>query len=125
MKLPNVNGKGILFLNPPYNLLREIYGGFVILEEKQVKTGHKLQMTDRETGSISRVKDVVAFDDGEISLITNAGMLTIKGSELHVTRLDLDKQEVDIAGQVDSLVYSQGTVLKSKGGDGMLKRLFK
>ena len=52
-------------------------------------------------------------------------MLTIKGSELHVTRLDLDKQEVDIAGQVDSLVYSQGTVLKSKGGDGMLKRLFK
>jgi hypothetical protein len=32
---------------------------------------------------------------------------------------------VDIAGQVDSLVYSQGTVLKSKGGDGMLKRLFK
>ena len=103
MKLPNVNGKGILFLNPPYNLLREIYGGFVILEEKQVKTGHKLQMTDRETGSISG----------------------IKGSELHVTRLDLDKQEVDIAGQVDSLVYSQGTVLKSKGGDGMLKRLFK
>ena len=125
MKLPNVNGKGILFLNPPYNLLREIYGVFVILEEKQVKTGHKLQMTDRETGSISGVKDVVAFDDGEISLITNAGMLTIKGSELHVTRLDLDKQEVDIAGQVDSLVYSQGTVLKSKGGDGMLKRLFK
>lgn len=58
-------------------------------------------------------------------MITNAGMLTIKGSELHVTRLDLDKQEVDIAGQVDSLVYSQGTVLKSKGGDGMLKRLFK
>ena len=87
------------------------------MEEKQVKTGHKLQMTDRETGSISGVK--------EISLITNAGMLTIKGSELHVTRLDLDKQEVDIAGQVDSLVYSQGTVLKSKGGDGMLKRLFK
>ncbi len=94
------------------------------MEEKQVKTGHKLQMTDRETGSISGVKDVVAFDDGEVST-TNAGMLTIKGSELHVTRLDLDKQEVDIAGQVDSLVYSQGTVLKSKGGDGMLKRLFK
>ena len=95
------------------------------MEEKQVKTAHKLQMTDRETGSITGAKDVVAFDDGEISLITSAGMLTIKGSELHVTRLDLDKQEVDIAGQVDSLVYSQGTVLKSKGGDGMLKRLFK
>ena len=57
-----------MFFNPPYNLLREIYGGFAILEEKQLKTAHKLQMTDRETGSITGVKDVVAFDDGEISL---------------------------------------------------------
>lgn len=70
------------------------------------------------------VKDVVAFDEGEIILITSEGMLTVKGTDLHVTRLDLDRQEVDIAGQIDSLVYSQGTVLKSKGGEGMLKRLF-
>ena len=49
-------------------------------------------------------------------------MLTIKGKELHVTRLDLEKQEVDLAGQIDSLVYSQG---KIKEKEGMMKRLFR
>ena len=46
----------------------------------------------------------------------------MKGEDLHVTRLDLEKQEVDLAGRVDSLLYSQGTA-KMKGGEGMLKRL--
>lgn len=101
-------------------------GDLFILEEKQVKTNpHQLVVAGRKTGSMTGIKDVVAFDEGEISLITSEGMLSVKGADLHVTRLDLDKQEVDIAGQIDSLVYSQGTVLKSKGGEGMLKRLFK
>ena len=40
-----------------------------------------------------------------------------------MTRLDLERQEVDIEGKVDSLIYSQG-ITKAKGGEGMLKRLF-
>lgn len=55
--------------------------------------------------------------------MTEEGILTVHGEGLHVTRLDLEKQEVDIQGRVDSLVYSQG-IAKSKGGEGMLKRLF-
>ena len=34
-------------------------------------------------------------------------MLHIKGKDLHVNRLDLEKGEVDIDGQVDALNYSQ------------------
>ena len=55
--------------------------------------------------------------------MTEAGTLMVKGEGLHVTRLDLEKQEVDLAGRVDSLTYSQG-ISKAKGGEGMLKRLF-
>ena len=40
--------------------------------------------------------------------MTEAGTLSIKGEGLHVTRLDLERQEVDIEGKVDSLIYSQG-----------------
>ena len=43
----------------------------------------------------------------EILLETEQGMLHIKGKDLHVNRLDLDKGEVDIDGQVDALNYSQ------------------
>ena len=99
--------------------------GDFCLEEKLKANPHSMRIRERKAGNISGVKDVVAFDEGEICLITNQGVLTIKGGELHVTRLDLDKQEVDIAGQIDSLIYSQGAISKAKGGDGILKRLFR
>ena len=76
------------------------------MEEKQHKAVHRLQLTDRREGSITGVKDVQSFDEKEISLVTEAGILLVKGEELHITRLDLEKQEVDIGGKVDSLLYS-------------------
>ena len=93
------------------------------MEEKQHRAVHKLQLTDRREGNITGVKDVQSFDEKEISLVTETGVLLVKGEELHVTRLDLEKQEVDIGGKVDSLIYSQGTT-KAKGGEGVFKRLF-
>ena len=92
------------------------------MEEKQRKAVHKIQLADRSTGTVTGVKDVNSFDEKEISLVTEEGVLMIKGEELHVTRLDLEKQEIDRAGRVDSLAYSQG-IAKAKGGEGMLKRL--
>lgn len=93
------------------------------MEERQNKTVHKLQITERRKGSFTGVRDVNSFDEKEISLVIEGSVLIIKGEGLHVTRLDLEKQEVDIQGRVDSLVYGQETA-KSKGGEGMLKRLF-
>lgn len=95
----------------------------ILLEEKPAKAIHRLQLTDRKRGCLTGVKDVNSFDEKEISLVTEGGTLTVKGENLHVTRLDLEKQEVDIGGKVDSLIYSQG-ITKAKGGEGMLKRLF-
>ena len=93
------------------------------MEEKNHKAEHRLQLLRREQGSFTGVRDVNSFDEKEISLVTEEGILTVHGEGLHVTRLDLEKQEVDIQGRVDSLVYSQG-IAKSKGGEGTLKRLF-
>ena len=57
---------------------------------------HKLMLTNRRTCNISGVNDVLSFDVNEILLETEQGMLMIKGNELHVNRLTLDKGEVDI-----------------------------
>ena len=43
------------------------------------------------------------------------GLLTIKGKELHVSRLTLEKGEVDIEGTIDSMVYSSNEALRSRG----------
>ena len=52
------------------------------------------------------------------------GLLTIKGKDLHVNRLTLEKGEIDIEGQADSLVYSSSESFK-KTGQSLLSRLFK
>ena len=60
----------------------------------------------------------------EILLETEQGMLMIKGNELHVSRLSLDKGEVDIDGRIDSLTYSETAGYSAKG-ESLLARLFK
>lgn len=85
---------------------------------------HKLMLTNRRTCNISGVNDVLSFDVNEILLETEQGMLMIKGSELHVSRLSLDKGEVDVDGQIDSFTYSENAGFGSKG-ESLLARLFK
>ncbi len=68
---------------------------------------------------------MLCFDEEEIRLVTELGILSVKGKELHVTRLDLEKQEVDIAGKVDSLIYDRARGESVQGKEGMIKRFFK
>lgn len=73
---------------------------------KQGKGLHKLTLTNRGALVVNGVVDVISFDLNEVLLETEAGMLTVKGQDLHVNRLTLEKGEVDITGAVDSLLYS-------------------
>lgn len=77
------------------------------MEEKTMNRPHKLMLQDRRAGSFTGVLDALSFDVNEILLETEQGLLHIKGKDLHVNRLDLDRGEVDIDGQVDALNYSQ------------------
>lgn len=85
---------------------------------------HKLMLVNRRTCNISGVNDVLSFDVSEILLETEQGMLMIKGNELHVSRLSLDKGEVDVDGRIDSFTYSETAGYGAKG-ESLLARLFK
>ena len=80
---------------------------------KQIRT-HKIMLTNRRTCTISGVVDVLSFDMNEVLLETDQGMLMIKGKDLHVSRLSLDKGEVDVDGSIDSLTYSDMVSGKEK-----------
>lgn len=85
---------------------------------------HKLLLHNRHTGSFTGILDVLSFDVAEILLETEMGMLLIKGNDLHVNRLNLEKGEVDIEGDIKSFEYSDvpGTGTK---GESLLGRLFR
>ncbi len=85
---------------------------------------HKVTMTNRKTCTISGVNDVLSFDIHEILLETEQGMLMIKGDDLHVNRLTLDKGEVDVEGKIDSFTYSDVAGSGSKG-ESLLAKLFR
>ena len=84
---------------------------------------HKITLQNRKSCTMCGVKDVKAFDLNEIVLVTETGHLTIKGRDLHVGRLTLDRGEVDIDGQIDSLVYSDHA--GPEKGESMLARWFR
>ncbi|MCI7043001.1 MAG: sporulation protein YabP [Lachnospiraceae bacterium] len=88
------------------------------------KRAHKITLLNRRTCNLTGVNDVLSFDVNEIILETDQGMLMIKGSELHVNRLTLDKGEVDVEGKIDSFTYSEQAGSAAKG-ESLLSRLFK
>lgn len=85
---------------------------------------HKVLLSNRKTCNITGVTDVLSFDVAEILLETEQGMLMIRGSELHVNRLMLDKGEVDIDGKVDSFTYSEVNTFINKS-ESLFTKLFK
>lgn len=93
------------------------------MEEKTITKQHKVTMNNRKTGNFTGVLDVLSFDMTEILLETDLGMLHVKGKDLHVNQLNLEKGEVEIDGQIDTLAYSEVSAFGKKGN--MLGKLFK
>lgn len=100
------------------------------MEEKRniktvkTETVHNIIMENRKKVSVSGVDDVESFNEEEIVLHTeNQEVLVLKGSGLHINRLNVDSGDVNITGDIDSMEYVAAS-LKSKG-TGLFGRMFK
>jgi len=94
------------------------------VEERQVQKAHKLVINNRKTCLVTGVLDVLSFDLNEVLLETEQGLLMLKGSDMHVNRLSLEKGEVDLSGNIDTVAYSDMNG-HGKKGDNFLSKLFK
>ncbi len=93
------------------------------MEQKQEIGAHKLSLLGRKALSLTGVKEVISFDAKEVILDTVQGMLLLRGDEMNVTRLLVEKGEVDLEGRIDSLIYTE----RGKGAkrsESFTKRLF-
>lgn len=95
-----------------------------VQKNQMLQKNHKVSLSARNSANITGVKDVLSFDAGEVLLETELGILMLRGNELHVNRLSLEKGEVDVDGRIDSLTYSD-TNGYGKSNESLLSRLFK
>ena len=84
-----------------------------MIEERQPLRAHKISLSNRSLGVITGVKDVVSFDLNEIILDTDQGLLMIKGKNLHVKKLLVEKGEVEIMKETvtDPLLFFLASIL--------------
>lgn len=66
---------------------------------------HDVIMRGRRTLEITGVRQVESFDNEEFLLETVMGFLAIRGQNLQMKNLDVDKGIVSIKGKVFDLVY--------------------
>ena len=76
-------------------------------EKNKIQTNQNLIMENRQKLNISGVSDVINFDEQTVCVNTNLGMITIKGYNLKMNKLNLDNTELIIEGDIVSIVYSE------------------
>lgn len=88
--------------------------------------GNEIQnivLENREKLNVSGVKDVLSFDDQMIIVQTTLGLLTIKGENLRVNKLNIDTSDFSIDGNISSLAYSNSESFKEH--TSFLGKIFK
>lgn len=90
-----------------------------MLDNSQAKP-HSLILDNRKALSLNGVLDVQGFDEETVNIVTTLGVLIVKGSSLHISKLSLETSEVIIDGEISSMHYLAGSEKKS-----IMARIFK
>lgn len=86
--------------------------------------GHRLLIQNREAVEVTGVINVDSFDDEEVILETEQGLLAIRGDDLHIKKLSLENGELAVEGLVLELAYFDDKRTRDRG-KGFFERLFK
>ncbi len=94
-------------------------------ERKSINTTiiQNLILENREKLSISGVLDVLSFDDQVVIVETELGLLTVKGENLRINKLNIDTSEVVVEGEIFNLGYTEKE--DGKKQNGFLGKIFK
>ena len=100
----------------------------IVEEKKNVENFPKesviqnVLLENRQKLNVSGVKDVLSFDDQVVIIETELGLLTVKGDNLKISKLNIDTGETIVEGNIGSLSYSDSHI-KNEGG--LFGKIFK
>lgn len=88
------------------------------------RINQRLTLLDRKELELEGVRHVGSFDEREIVLDTNLGVLFLKGEGLHITKLNLEEGTLNVQGYINSMEYKEVKSVRGKG-KSVLSRIMK
>ena len=82
---------------------------------------HSISLDNREKLAANGITDILSFDEEAIVAQTEKGILIIRGYDLHIDSLDLEKGSLVADGNISGLTYDNDEKNKS----GIFARLFR
>ena len=78
-------------------------------EERKItqQKSHSLSLEDRKNLSVTGVERVDSFDETEIIMLTEEGNMIIRGSDMHIGKLDLAAGEATVTGLINEVSYEE------------------
>lgn len=100
------------------------------MDEKDLRQdyGHKVVLDNREYASIEGVIHVESFDEEEIVLDTELGVMTLRGEDMKIKQYDQEQGHLTVEGMIVSVLYAPGKgrmTAKGRQKSGFLDRLLR
>lgn len=91
-------------------------------KKQPARKRHQLLLRNREEMVVDGVLNVESFDDKEVVLETEGGLLLIRGADLHIKELNLENATLLVKGIINALEYAGQKKDRAKG---LLARVFR
>lgn len=91
------------------------------IDNKTPKWRHQLTLVDREELTVDGVVTLGSYDEKEIIMETEQGMLVIKGEGLNIKQLNLEQGNIIVEGTVKGMNYED----EQRQRKGLLERFLK
>ena len=88
-----------------------------------MNTIQNVLLESREKLTVSGVSDVLSFDDQIVIVATDMGLLTVKGENLKINKLNIDTSDFSVDGTISNLAYSNSESFKEH--TSILGKIFK
>ena len=86
-----------------------------------INQGQDIILKDRKKLILTGVRDVVAFDDKDVELITVLGGLSIRGENIKIQSFNTESGDMEIAGRFGAMLYTND----SSKREGFFSKLFR
>lgn len=82
---------------------------------------HDCFLKDRKHITLTGVKEVNAFDEKSVNLLTVMGALDIHGENIKISNFNTDTGDMEICGKFSAVIYTNDSIKK----ESLFSRLFK